>query len=163
MRRAVIESRVGGLAWNDRDLRITAVDADSGVPIVFDRHSGVSLVDAVEASSAVPGVWPAVPLAGHRYIDGGVRTMANADLAAGFDPVLILLPQPALTAAGAMIAPSELEALAPARVHLISADAASLAAFGTNPLDPAVRPPAARAGRELGRAVAAEVAAFWRG
>jgi NTE family protein len=144
VRRGVIEARLPGVAWSDRDLRITSVDADTGVPIVFDRTSAVSLIDAVEASSAVPGIWPVVPLAGHRYIDGGVRTMANADLAVGFDP-------------------AELGSLAPSRVHVIYADAAAVAAFGTNPLDPGVRKPAALAGRDLGRSVAAQVTAFWRG
>jgi NTE family protein len=161
VRRGAIEARLPGVAWSDRDLRITSVDADTGVPIVFDRASGVTLVDAVEASSAVPGIWPVVPLAGHRYIDGGVRTMANADLAAGFDPVLVLIPQPERTATGYSIDPAELEPLAPSRVHVIYADAAAVAAFGTNPLDPGVRKPAALAGRDLGRSIAAQVAAFW--
>ena len=163
VRRSIIEGRLPGMNWSDRDLRITAVDADTGVPIVFDRTSGVSLVDAVEASSAVPGIWPVVPLAGHLYIDGGVRTLANADLAVGFDPVLVLIPQPEHTAAGYSIDPAELEALAPSRVHVIYADEAAVAAFGTNPLDPGVRKPSALAGRELGRTVAAQVAAFWKG
>jgi NTE family protein len=161
VRRGVIEARLPGMVWSDRDLRIVSVDADSGVPIVFDRASGVSLVDAVEASSAVPGIWPVVPLAGHRYIDGGVRTMANADLAAGFDPVLVLVPQTGRTPNGYSIDPAELASLAPSRVHVIYADAASVAAFGINPLDPGVRRPAALAGRELGRSIAAQVAAFW--
>ncbi|WP_405995350.1 patatin-like phospholipase family protein [Streptomyces sp. NBC_00986] len=163
VRRSTIEGRLSGMSWSDRDLRITAVDADTGVPIVFDRTSGVSLVDAVEASSAVPAIWPVVPLAGHLYIDGGVRTMANADLAAGFDPVLVLIPQPERTAAGYSIDPAELASLAPSRVHVIYADEAAVAAFGTNPLDPGVRKPSALAGRDLGRDIAAQVAAFWRG
>ena len=41
------------------------------------------------------------------------------------------------------------------------ADAASLAAFGTNPLSPATRGPSARAGRDIGRARAADLAVFW--
>lgn len=163
VRRRVIEARLPGMSWSDRDLRITSVDADTGVPIVFDRGSGVSLIDAVEASSAVPGIWPVVPLAGHNYIDGGVRTMANADLAVGFDPVLVLIPQSERTPAGYSIDPAELESLAQSRVHVIYADAASIAAFGTNPLDPAVRKPSALAGRELGHSIAASVATFWRG
>lgn len=163
IRRGVIESRLGDLEWNNRDLRITAVDADTGVPLIFDHNSEVSLVDAVEASSAVPGVWPVVPLAGHRYIDGGARTMANADLAAGFDPVLVLIPQAERTPAGLAISPAELEALAHSRVHVVYADAASVTAFGANPLDPGVRRPSALAGRTLGQSIAAEVAAFWRG
>lgn len=161
VRRGVTEARLNGIAWSDRDLRITSVDADTGVPIVFDRLSGISLVDAVEASSAVPGIWPVVPLAGSDYIDGGVRTMANADLAAGFDPVLVLIPQPERTPTGYSIDPAELESLAPARVRTIYADAPSVAAMGTNPLDPSVRGPSALAGRDLGRNIAAQVAAFW--
>ena len=51
--------------------------------------------------------------------------------------------------------------LEPAAVLAVDADAASVAAFGTDPLSPATRSPAARAGREVGRARAAEVAAFW--
>lgn len=163
VRRAVIEGRLDGIVWSDRDLRITAVDADTGVPVVFDRTSGVSLVDAVEASSAVPGVWPVVRLPLGNYIDGGVRTMANADLAVGFDPVLVLMPQPEQATAGPSIDPAELAALAPARVHVVYADDAAIAAMGTNPLDPGVRKPAALAGRELGRHIAADVAAFWGG
>jgi NTE family protein len=161
VRRRVIEARLRGATWTDRDLRITAVDADSGVPVVFDRASGVSLADAVEASSAVPGVWPVVPLAGHNYIDGGVRTMANADFAVGFNPVLVLIPQVERTPVGYAIEPAELQELAPSRVRVIYADAASVVAFGTNPLDPAARAPSALAGRELGRSIADEIAAFW--
>jgi NTE family protein len=163
VRRAVIEARLSGMVWSDRDLRITSVDADTGIPVVFDRESGVSLVDAVEASSAVPGIWPVVPLAGHRYIDGGVRTMANADLAIGFDPVLVLIPQTERTPSGYAIDPAELESLAPSRVHVIYADAAAVAAFGTNPLDPGVRGPSALVGRDLGRSIASYIAGFWRG
>jgi len=162
-RRGVIEDRLSGIDWTERDLRITAVDADSGVPVVFDRSSGVSLVDAVEASSAVPGIWPVVPIGTHRYVDGGVRTMANADFAAGRDPILVLMPQPERTPNGYSIDPDELAALAPSRVHVIYADAASVEAFGSNPLDPSVRAASARAGRALGRTVAVEVAALWRG
>jgi NTE family protein len=149
------------MEWGDRDLRIVAVDADTGVPIVFDRASGVSVVDAVEASSAVPGIWPVVPLAGHRYIDGGVRTVANADLAVGFDPVLVLMPQPERTPNGFSLDPGELASLSPSRVRVIYADAASVAAFGINPLDPGVRGPSACADRDLGRRIASEIAAFW--
>ena len=54
---AVIESRVGSLEWPDRDLRITAMEAETGAFRIFDRTSGVDLVHAVAASCAVPLVW----------------------------------------------------------------------------------------------------------
>jgi NTE family protein len=46
-------------------------------------------------------------------------------------------------------------------VHVVYADAAAVEAFGTNPLDPSVRRPAALAGRTLGRSIASAVATFW--
>ena len=41
---------------------------------------------------AVPGVWPPVTIGGARYIDGGVWSLTNADLATGCDRVLVLAP-----------------------------------------------------------------------
>jgi NTE family protein len=160
-RLAAIDARLPVKSWSDRRLLITAVDAESGEFRSFDRDSGVDLVDAVAASCAVPGIWPAVLIDGRRYMDGGMRTLANADLAAGVDRVLILVPSPADAPAQFAIPQSELDALAPSRIHIVYADAASVAAFGSNPLDPGVRRPAALAGLELGRSVAREVAAFW--
>jgi NTE family protein len=113
------------------------------------------------ASCAVPGVWPVVEIDGHRYMDGGMRSGSNADLAAGANPVLIITPSTEQTPMGPAIPQAELDALAPSRVHAIYADAASIASFGSNPLDPAARRPAALAGREVGRRAAAEIAAFW--
>jgi NTE family protein len=160
-RRAVIEARLAEKTWGDRDLKLTAVDAETGELRIFDRNSGVDLVEAVMASCAVPGVWPVVEIDGHRYMDGGMRSGSNADLAAGANPVLIITPSTEQTPMGPAIPQAELDALAPSRVHAIYADAASIASFGSNPLDPAARRPAALAGREVGRRAAAEIAAFW--
>jgi NTE family protein len=129
---------------------------------VFDRQSGVDLIDAVGASCAVPGVWPTVEIQGRRYTDGGVRSIANADLAAGCDPVVIIAPLDEVNGPVA-IPETELAALRPARVRVIYADRASLAAFGSNPLDPATRASSALAGREQGRRIAADLAAFLNG
>ena len=69
-------------SWPQRPVLITAVDAATGEPVVFDRHSGVDLVDAVAASCA-SGL--SYRIGDHRYIDGGYRRNAeNADLAAGY-------------------------------------------------------------------------------
>ncbi|MDQ1552202.1 MAG: hypothetical protein QOD50_1624 [Actinomycetota bacterium] len=160
-RRAVIEARLTEKSWGDRSLGLTAVDAETGELRIFDRSSGVDLVDAVMASCAVPGVWPVVEIGGHKYMDGGMRSGSNADLAAGADPVLIITPSTEQTPMGPAVPPAELAALAPGRVHVVYADAASIASFGMNPLDPAARKPAALAGREVGRRVANEVTTFW--
>jgi NTE family protein len=157
-RRAVIESRLPVHTWPDRKLIITAVETLSGEPRFLDRTSGVELVDAVAASSAVPGVWPPVTIDGTRFMDGGVRTSTNADLAGGAERVLVVAPiadpwlegdVARLTAAGSV-------------VRVITPDEPSLTAFGTNPLDPSSRTPAAEAGLAQGRKAAAEIAAFWQ-
>jgi len=159
-RRGVIGARLTVQTWPDRRLLVTAVDAHTGALRVFDRDSGVELIDAVAASCAVPGIWPTVEIQGNHYTDGGVRTIANADLAAGSDPVLILAP---LAEANSPVAfpAHELAVLEPARVHVVFADEASLVAFGNNPLDPATAAGSARAGREQGRRIAADIAAFF--
>ena len=160
-RRAIISARLTVHAWPDRRLLLTAVNAETGELRVFDRNSGVDLIDAVSASCAVPGIWPTVEIDGYRYTDGGVRTIANADLAAGSDPVLILAPLAEANVPVAIPA-HELAALEPARVKVVCADVASVAAFGSNPLDPATAAVSARAGYEQGRRIAAGVAEFVR-
>ncbi len=100
VRRAVLVGRLVGNEWPARSLLVTAVDAATGARRVLDRSSGVGLVDAVAASSAVPGVWPPVTIGGARYIDGGVWSVTNADLATGCDRVLVLAPIVDPTVAG---------------------------------------------------------------
>ncbi len=53
---------------------------------------GTGVVDAVGANCAVPGVWPPVTIGDRRFMDGGVRSVANADLAAGYERVVIVAP-----------------------------------------------------------------------
>ena len=129
----------------------------------MDRESGVSLVDAVAASCAVPGIWPPVTIAGRRYMDGGVRSGTNADLARGSDCILMLNPLGANANAFGIGPASEAAALERegSQVLVIEPDAASATAIGFNPLDPATRQPSAQAGRAEGRERAASVAALW--
>jgi NTE family protein len=161
-RRAVIEARVPVDAWPaDHRLLIVAVDAHTGEERVFDRDSGVSLVDAVAASCAVPGVWPPVTIGGSRYVDGGVRSAENADLAEGHDTVLVLqaMELPELTHLDDQVRALRERGSA---VLVVKPDEEALAAMGANPLDPSVRTPTATAGRRQGAALAEQITAFWR-
>ncbi|WP_312032875.1 patatin-like phospholipase family protein [Actinomadura latina] len=156
-RRAVIEARLPVREWPSRDLRVTAVNALTGDLRVFDRGSGVPLMDAVAASCAVPMIWPPVTIGGVRYVDGGVGSVNNLALATGYERVLLLAPmdEPALAADIAMV---EGEG---GRVEVIGPDEASRAAFGADPLDPSTRTPSANAGLAQGKAAAAGIASFW--
>jgi len=162
-RRNMIAARLPSAAWPARRLLVVAVDTESGERRAFERSSEVDLIDAVAASGAVPGIWPPVALRGRRYMDGGVYSIDNADLALGCDQVLIVtLPArvpplcvSSLDSAVAMLRQSG------ARVEVVHPDEASQAAFasvGGNLLDPRVREAAARAGREQGRRIAAAAA-----
>jgi NTE family protein len=161
-RRVAIAARLPDTRWPDSTLLLPAVDAVTGEVAVFTRDSGVDLVDAVAASCAVPGVWPPVTINGNRYIDGGVRSGTNADLAAGCDRVLVITPVPAAAPQPWGDLDGEIEQLSPAGVRVVYANEASVAAFGTNPLSPSTRGPAARRGREIGRAEAVAIGSFWR-
>ena len=86
--RATVASRLPSQQWPQRTVLITAVDARTGQPVVFDRHSGVDLVDAVTASCSSGQPYR---IGDGQYIDGGYRTNAeNADLATGYERVLVL-------------------------------------------------------------------------
>ncbi|OBF77548.1 patatin [Mycobacterium sp. 852002-51613_SCH5001154] len=160
VRLKVIAQRLPSHHWPDRALRITAIDVDTGELVVFDRESGVDLVDAVAASCAVPGAWPPVAIAGRRYMDGGVASSVNLGAAGDCDTAVVLVPSGVDAPSAFGDGPAaEISAFTGA-TFTVFADADSLAAFGPNPLDPACRVASALAGREQGRREARGVARF---
>ncbi len=78
-------------SWPE-SLIVTAVDAHDGSLICLDATSGVALVDAVAATSALPILFPPVTIAGRRYIDGGMRSDTNIWLAGEVDEIVTLVP-----------------------------------------------------------------------
>ena len=163
--RATVAARLPSHLWSQRRVLITAVDAHTGEPVVFDRHSGVDLADAIAASCA--SVRP-YGIGGSQYIDGGYRSNAdNADLAAGYARVLVLSPfggrsrTPVDWGMHLVTQVDELRARG-SRVETIFPDSTSRTAFGDNVMDLSTRPPAARAGYNQGRALAEQLTAFWR-
>jgi NTE family protein len=170
-RRAMVAARLPRREWPERPMIVVAVNAHSGELAAFDRESGVELVDAVTASTALPGLVPTVSINGARYIDGGVRSSENADLASGYANVVVLSPLGGRSGTppegefeglrrplGADLG-SQVEGLRKggSRVEVITPDADSRAAFGTNLMDPATRIPAARAGFAQGKQEATRV------
>jgi NTE family protein len=106
-------------------------------------------------------VWPPVTIGVRRYIDGGMRSPANADLAAGHDPIVVIAPLfrgfGHLTSVARQVA----ELGGSAKVAVVEPDKAALAAIGRNVLDPARRAQAARAGHVQAAAEAERIAAVW--
>lgn len=158
-RRKMIAAALPAQTWPERRLLIVAVDVESGERRAFDHSSGVDLIDAVAASGAVPGIWPAVAISGRRYMDGGLYSIDNADLALGCEHVLILTLPARVPPLCIVSLDSAVDTLrrSGARVDVVHPDEAAQAAFasvGGNLLDPSVREAAARAGREQGRRAA---------
>ncbi|MCW2638445.1 MAG: Patatin [Dactylosporangium sp.] len=148
-------SRMPQQEWPQRRLIITGVEAESGEFVAWDRDSGVPLVRAMTASCAVPGVYPPVAINGRRYVDGGLRSGTNADLASDASEIVVIAPMADTSPLGAP--PEELAALRErASVVLVKPDAGARTAIGPNVLDPSRRVAALEAGLAQGATLARE-------
>jgi NTE family protein len=152
-RLADIRATIGDAGWPERDLRVTAVEAETGAFTVFDRESGVDLAAAVAASRAVPLVAPPMVIGDRHYIDGGMRSPANADLATGADLVVVIAPRPN-AASRDMAITAQLARTGAPRTLVITPDGDGQSAMGRNPYDVARRAGTARAGQRQGLAEA---------
>ncbi len=162
--RSTVAARLPNARWPERTIRITAVDAHTAEPIEFDRDSGVELVDAVAASCAGG---PPHRIGDNLYIDGGYRANAeNADLAVGYERALVLSPlggrtlHPPEWGTGLSAQVDGLRASG-SRVETVIPDASSEHLFGANAMDFSLRPAAAKAGHDQGRALAGRLGDFW--
>ncbi len=79
-----------------RPLRIVAVDLDRGETVAFGdtKHRAIPISDAVQASTALPGLYRPVHIKGRDYVDGGVTKTAHINLAIreGADLVICINP-----------------------------------------------------------------------
>ena len=161
---------LAGEAWPGR-YKCTAVDALTGEFMVWDGSRGEPLERAVASSCAVPGVFPPITVNGRRYIDGGMRSGTNTDLAEGHQRVLVI----SLMAANRMPAGDprmeryrargEAETAviqaAGGEVKVVGPDDEAATVMGINLMNPAISPAAAHAGSLQGEALASELADWW--
>ena len=91
IRRDMIRNRLGSvpLEWNDK-LNIVATELETSERKVFNAQSGVALIDALAASSALQGVWQPIPINGYHYYDGGSYSMENPDVVDDAVKVIVL-------------------------------------------------------------------------
>ena len=162
--RDIVAARLPSHHWPQQPVLITAVDAHTGEPVVFDRHSGIDLVDAVAASTSAMTPYR---IGENRYINGGYRRSENADLAAGYGRVLVLSPfggRSRMPLEWGMDLATQVDELRAggSRVETVFPDGGAGDVFDANALDPSTRPQAARGGYDQGRALAELLAEFWR-
>jgi NTE family protein len=155
--------------WPSKPYVCTAVNAADGEFVVWSKDSGIGLARAVASSCAVPGIYPPVSFGGQRFIDGGMRSGTNADLAKGYEAVVVVAVT--LRSTPSFVGDvfrrrfeAELETLrqSGSRVEVIVPDEASNAAFGLNLMDASRRQPSAQAGLQQGRSEAGRVGTLWR-
>ena len=161
-------SRFSGLvddatAWPAR-FACTAVETLTGEFQVWSKDALAPLARAIASSCSVPSIYPAITIGGRRYMDGGMRSGTNADLAKGYDKVLLFAVMP--PAFAAFMQPSIEAELAIVRESggqtlLVAPNAGAGEAFGPNLMDGSRRDIIAEAGRVQGRADAARIGAFW--
>ena len=162
--RDIVAARLPSPLWPRQRVLITAVDARTGEPVVFDRDSGVDLVDAVAASTSAMTPYP---IGGGRYLNGGYRRSENADLAAGCGRVVVLSPFGGRTRMplewGMDLAAQVAELRAGgSRVETVFPDGGAGDVFGANALDPSTRQQAARGGYDQGHGLAELLAPMWQ-
>ena len=77
-------------------LSLVAVDLDSGATVEFGApgHDHVPISTAVQASAALPGLFPPVEIEGRHYVDGALKKTLHASVALrqGADLVLCINP-----------------------------------------------------------------------
>ena len=158
------EHDLGLSDWPARDLRIVAVDAGSGEAVAIDRSTGATLGQAVAASCSIPGLSPPVRVGERRFLDGGMRSTANADLIVGCRTVLLLCFNPPGSAGARILAGAHAQIAlleqGGAAVKTISPDEASLSAIGSRTMDLARCGDVVAAGTRQGAALANDVRAF---
>ena len=167
-RREIVAAQLPMNTWPQKRVLIPVVSADTGERRVFDRDSGVDLVDAVIATTASFG-WPLTLFEGEHYFDGGYYSSDNADLATGFDRVMILalrrppgVPFPSLVSLEEGVATVQDTGAAVEVIRPDEATVAALAAAG-GAMNPEISAPAARAGRVQGRSIVGErLSSFWQ-
>ncbi|MBI2339157.1 MAG: patatin-like phospholipase family protein [Deltaproteobacteria bacterium] len=66
-----------------RSLYIAAMDLDTAERVIFgpDEKNDVTISEAIQASTAIPGFYKPARIKGVDYVDGGVRKTANVDIA----------------------------------------------------------------------------------
>ena len=169
-RREIVAAQLPVATWPEKRLLIAAVNAETGERRGFDRDSGIDLVDAVIASTASFG-WPPTLFQGEPYIDGGFYSTNNADLATGFDRVMILamkpppgvpIPSMSLVTLNETVKTLQDDGALVEVIHPDENTLAALAAAG-GVMNPAISAPAAMAGRVQGRTIVTErISSFWQ-
>ena len=157
----MVHKRIGdGVDWTD-SLRIATTEVGSSKRVVFDKSPNVSILSALAASSALPGVWPAVKINDNQYFDGGSYSMDNPDLIEDADNVVVIsnnLPIVAPYKTSDLVNQMNEKGINTTLLVPGKEVVAVLNKYGHNTMESALRSEVANAAREQGRKDAEKLA-----
>jgi NTE family protein len=157
---------MGITQWPQLPLLVNVVDTTTGERRTIDKNDGIDVQAAVAASSAVPGMFPPVELAGGLYMDGQVHSSTNADVLLPYAPEQVWIVMPTNRVTGQGIGPhaenmleTEVAALraAGSKVFVRMPQAADSERLGKNLMDGKRAADAFTVGRDAGRVWAQEL------
>ncbi len=149
----------GADSWPERRFLVCVVETESGERRVFERDSGVDIVRAIAASSAVPGIFPSIEIDGALYMDGQVHSSTNADVLLGSPALEVMIAMPTNEynardlgrhARRAVEAETKQLEAAGFRVSMQTPSESEASAMGAHLMDPRGVTPAYEAGRATG-------------
>ena len=144
-----------------RDFLVTVVDAQSAELHAWGPAAGVPLAVAVAASCSMPCTYPLVHHNGRAWMDGGIGSSTNADLARGCRKVVILDPLGQSVVASSQIGQEQqLLRAAGSTTALFQPSAAVKGSIGRNFFDTSKLPLVAKFAREQARLNADEIWQF---
>ena len=163
--RATVAARLPSQHWPQRTVLITAVDAQTGNPScsTATAESTWRTPSPPAVSSGRPYTDRGPPVHRRRLSDQRRECRSGSRIRAGARAVTLRRPnlQPLDWGMHLATQVDELRARG-SRVETIFPDSDSEHLFGANAMDPSLRPPAARAGYDQGRALAEQLTEFWR-
>jgi NTE family protein len=91
-----VDGRVNDFRLLENELYLTATDLDTCERIVFGEEgwTDVPISKAVECSTCLPIVYKPVDLKGRQFVDGGIRSTTNVDIAVEKGAKLIIVVNP---------------------------------------------------------------------
>ncbi len=147
-----------------RDFLVTVIDAHTAELQAWDHRSGVPLATAVAASCSMPCTYPLVHHNGRVWMDGGIGSTTNAELASGCRRVVILDPLGQSIATTSRIGQEQAYLRAEgSTTALFQPSAAVKGRIGRNFFDTKRLPEVAELTREQARRSAGEVWRFLHG
>jgi NTE family protein len=149
--------------WPEQ-LRIIVTNLERSERIVLSKDSNVDILEALAASTALPGVWRPVNIKGNYYYDGGSYSMENPDVVKDADIMLILstdLPIATPYKLDELIQKQENNGVKTKLIKPANEVREVLKSFNFNTMDQKLRPLTALAGVRQGEKDAEQIREFW--